>query len=48
MVLSTNLLTFDVGNSIANYYEGGTIVNKENTFKQGNAGSNYYCRKSSS
>jgi len=31
MILTTNLLTFDVGNSIANYYDGGTIVNKQNT-----------------
>lgn len=31
MRLKTNLLTFDVGNSVANYYDGGTIVNKENT-----------------
>ena len=30
MTLTTNLLTFDVGASIANYYNGGTIVNKEN------------------
>lgn len=31
MTLTTNFLTFDVANSIANYYEGGTLVNKENT-----------------
>ena len=31
MTLTTNLLTFDVGSSVANYYNGGTIVNKENT-----------------
>jgi len=31
MALTTNLLTFDVGASVANYYNGGTIVNKENT-----------------
>lgn len=31
MTLTTNLLTFDVGASVANYYNGGTIVNKENT-----------------
>lgn len=31
MTLTTNHLTYDVGNGIANYYEGGTIVNKENT-----------------
>lgn len=30
MTLTTNILTFDVTNSIANYYNGGTIVNKEN------------------
>ncbi len=40
MVLTTNLLTFDVGNSIANYYDGGTIVNKENTLKSKNG--HYY------
>lgn len=40
MILTTNLLTFDVGNSIANYYEGGTIVNKENTLKSKNG--HYY------
>lgn len=31
MTLTTNFLTFDVANSIANYYEGGTLINKENT-----------------
>lgn len=31
MTLTTNLLTFDITNSIANYYNGATIVNKENT-----------------
>ena len=40
MVLTTNLLTFDVGNSIANYYNGGTIVNKENTLVSKNG--HYY------
>jgi len=40
MVLTTNLLTFDVGNSIANYYNGGTIVNKENTLTSKNG--HYY------
>lgn len=40
MVLTTNILTFDVGNSIANYYDGGTIVNKENTLKSKNG--HYY------
>lgn len=40
MVLTTNLLTFDVGNSIANYYDGGKIVNKENTLVSKNG--HYY------
>jgi len=40
MVLTTNLLTFDVGNSIANYYDGGKIVNKENTLESKNG--HYY------
>lgn len=40
MILTTNLLTFDVGNSIANYYEGGTIVNKDNTLTSKNG--HYY------
>jgi lipopolysaccharide export system protein LptA len=40
MTLTTNLLTFDVGNSIANYYNGGTIVNKENTLVSKNG--HYY------
>jgi lipopolysaccharide export system protein LptA len=40
MTLTTNLLTFDVGNSIANYYDGGTIVNKENTLESKNG--HYY------
>jgi lipopolysaccharide export system protein LptA len=31
MTLTTNLMTYDVKNGIANYYEGGTIINKENT-----------------
>lgn len=31
MTLTTNFLTFEVGNSIANYYKGGTILNKQNT-----------------
>lgn len=31
MVLTTNYLDFDVGNSVANYYSGGTLVNKQNT-----------------
>lgn len=40
MTLTTNLLTFDVTNSIANYYSGGTIVNKENTLVSKNG--HYY------
>ncbi|PBQ34320.1 hypothetical protein CNR22_21935 [Sphingobacteriaceae bacterium] len=40
MTLTTNYLTFDVGNSIANYYNGGTIVNKENTLVSKNG--HYY------
>jgi lipopolysaccharide export system protein LptA len=43
MVLTTNLLTFDVANSVANYYDGGTIVNKENTLKSKNG--HYYSAK---
>lgn len=40
MTLTTNFLNFDVGNSIANYYEGGTIVDKENTLVSKNG--HYY------
>lgn len=40
MTLTTNILTFDVTNSIANYYNGGTIVNKENTLVSKNG--HYY------
>lgn len=40
MTLTTNILTFDVANSVANYYDGGTIVNKENTLKSKNG--HYY------
>lgn len=40
MTLTTNFLTFDVGNSVANYYNGGTIVNKENTLVSKNG--HYY------
>jgi len=40
MTLTTNILTFDVAGSIANYYNGGTIVNKENTLKSKNG--HYY------
>lgn len=31
MTLTTNLLTFNLFTSIANYYNGGTLVNKQNT-----------------
>jgi lipopolysaccharide export system protein LptA len=40
MVLSTELLTFDVRRSVANYYNGGTIVNKENNLVSKNG--HYY------
>ena len=40
MILTTGILTFDVGNSIANYFNGGTIVNKENTLTSKNG--HYY------
>lgn len=40
MTLTTNLMTFEVANSIANYYDGGTIVNKENTLVSKNG--HYY------
>jgi lipopolysaccharide assembly outer membrane protein LptD (OstA) len=40
MTLTTNLMTYDVSNSIANYYDGGTIVNKENTLVSKNG--HYY------
>ena len=40
MILTTNLLTYDVGNGIANYYDGGKIVNKENTLTSKNG--HYY------
>jgi lipopolysaccharide export system protein LptA len=40
MTLTTNLLTFDVGSSVANYYNGGTIVNKQNTLVSKNG--HYY------
>lgn len=40
MVLTTNLLTFDLGRSVANYYNGGTLVNKQNTLVSKNG--HYY------
>ncbi|MDI1353350.1 MAG: OstA-like protein [bacterium] len=40
MTLTTNLLTFDVGHSVANYYDGGTLVNKQNTLVSKNG--HYY------
>jgi lipopolysaccharide export system protein LptA len=40
MTLTTNFLNFDVGNSVANYYSGGKIVNKQNTLVSKNG--HYY------
>lgn len=40
MTLTTPVLTFDVANSIANYYNGGTLVNKQNTLVSKNG--HYY------
>lgn len=40
MTLTTNLLTFNLSTSIANYYNGGTIVNKQNTLTSKNG--HYY------
>ncbi len=40
MTLTTNLMTFEVANSIAHYYNGGTIVNKENVLVSKNG--HYY------
>jgi lipopolysaccharide assembly outer membrane protein LptD (OstA) len=40
MTLTTNMMTYDVKNSVANYYNGGTIVNKENTLVSKNG--HYY------
>lgn len=40
MTLTTNIMTYDVANGIANYYDGGTIVNKENTLVSKNG--HYY------
>lgn len=40
MTLTTNLMTYDVKNGIANYYDGGTIVNKQNTLVSKNG--HYY------
>ncbi|MGZ3883175.1 MAG: OstA-like protein [Bacteroidia bacterium] len=40
MTLTTNILTYDVKNGVANYYDGGTIVNKENTLVSKNG--HYY------
>ena len=40
MTLTTGILTFDVGRSIANYYNGGTLVNKQNTLVSKNG--HYY------
>ncbi len=40
MTLTTNVLTFDVSRSVADYYNGGTIVDKENTLVSKNG--HYY------
>lgn len=40
MTLSTSILTFDVARSIANFYNGGTLVNKKNTLVSKNG--HYY------
>lgn len=40
MTLTTPILTYDLGNSVASYYSGGTIINKENTLKSKNG--HYY------
>jgi len=40
MTLTTPVLTFDIARSIANYYNGGTLVNKENTLVSKNG--HYY------
>lgn len=40
MTLTTNILIFDVGRSVASYFNGGTIVNKQNTLVSKNG--HYY------
>lgn len=40
MTLTTSILIYDVANAIASYYNGGTIVNKENTLVSKNG--HYY------
>jgi lipopolysaccharide export system protein LptA len=40
MILTTNILNFHVGNSVASYYNGGKIVNRENTLVSKNG--HYY------
>lgn len=40
MTLTTSILTYEVGKGIASYYNGGTIVNKENTLVSKNG--HYY------
>ena len=40
MTLTTNTLIYDIGTSIASYYDGGKIVNKENTLTSKNG--HYY------
>ncbi len=40
MTLTTTILTYDIGGGVASYYNGGTIVNKENTLVSKNG--HYY------
>ncbi len=40
MTLTTTILTYEVGKGIASYYNGGTIINKENTLVSKNG--HYY------
>lgn len=40
MTLTTNILTYEVGKGVASYYNGGTIVNRENTLVSKNG--HYY------
>ena len=43
MTLTTNTLIYDIGSSVASYYDGGKIVNKENTLISKNG--HYYSKK---
>lgn len=42
MILTTDYMTFDVAKSVANYYNGGKIINKENTLVSKNG--HYYSK----